>query len=299
MARTITVASKRFRHTCQPAARRVPLRANGFEGKALALGGLPVDASKADELRGGARRGAEQIGELLKAGGGVTCAGHAEIIVVGLVDALAQLRAQLHNLRAGGLVGGEEIRCIFHCGQAGVVAVVAVERGEPEELVALELAAHANAPGEFVVRRRVGQRGKAGRGGGACVLNPLRKWILRAPVVLPVEEEALAVQFVAAAFGLHAHAAAGGVGAFRFDIAGFGFYFADGELADGKSAAARPAFVRATLGGADLVIGGCALSGGLGAGGCAEGHAGADAVDGGVDWVLASAAKGGLRRAGS
>ena len=57
------VVAVSFRDARQSAAGRVPVGADAFKREAMALGGLPIDAAKADPLRGGARRGPEQAGQ--------------------------------------------------------------------------------------------------------------------------------------------------------------------------------------------------------------------------------------------
>ena len=176
----------------------------------MALRGLPVDAAKASPLRGGARRGAEQRGQLLQSRRRLAGRRDTEVVVVGLVLAFAKLRAEQCDGRACRLRQIEELARVFHRGQARIVAAVAVERGKPEELVAADVAAHAEAPDDLVVGRRVRHGRKAGVRGRARVLHPLRKGIPRAPGVLAVEEEALAVECVAAALGADGGASAGG-----------------------------------------------------------------------------------------
>ena len=136
---------------------------------------------------------------------------------------------------------------MLHHGQTRIVAVVAVQRGEPEELVAPDLTAQADTPYCFVVRRRIKLRravwtivkernrgqssgriiGKDGRGG---LRDPLAKWIPRPPGVLAVEEKSLPVQPIGAAQGLNVHPPAGSAQPFGLRVAGRCFHFADRRL---------------------------------------------------------------------
>src|SRR5580700_2286698 len=88
-AGAVAVVAVGFGDAGQAAAGGVPTGADAFESKAMTRGHLPVEAREADPLRSGARRGAEELIELLEAGGRVTRRGNAEVVVVRLVLALA------------------------------------------------------------------------------------------------------------------------------------------------------------------------------------------------------------------
>ncbi len=117
-----------------------------------------------------------------------------------------------------------------------------------------------------------------GDAGGAGVLQPLREGILRAPVVLAIEEKALAVKRVAATLGADGGASAGGAHALGFDVAGGGGHFADGRFADAEAAPASPSLAHGVLRSCGLsFVGG--LRAGCRTGGDAEGQARAGAID--------------------
>ncbi len=126
-------------------------------------------------------------------------------------------------------------------GQSRIVALQMVEGAKPEQLVAADLAAQPEAPGDLMIGRRVVDRGED-RGSDVCsrrgFFDPLREGVLRAPGVLVVVEKALAVQAVGAVAGLKVHATPGGMGGFGFDVAGNGLHFTDRRLA--RAAAAGP-----------------------------------------------------------
>jgi hypothetical protein len=211
----------------RPPPGAVRVGSDSFHGEAMALRGLPVDTGKANPLRSRARSGAQQLVQLLEAGGRVGGIGNAEVVVVGLVIVLAELRAEQLDLR---VVGGGQIKelgGIFYRGHAGIVAVIAVEGGKPEELVAADATAQSEAPHGFVVRRGERNRREGGGSGGSGVLNPLRKGIARAPGVLAVEEECLAVELVCAALGFEVDAAACAARALGLNVAGNGLHLAD------------------------------------------------------------------------
>ena len=96
-----TVAPIGFLYPREAAAGSVPICANAFQRKMMALCRLPIDAGETRPLRGGARRRTEECGQLLQARRCKPGARHAEIVVIGLVEALAgpQLGAQQLDLR--------------------------------------------------------------------------------------------------------------------------------------------------------------------------------------------------------
>jgi hypothetical protein len=268
----------------------------------MTLGCLPVETREANPLRGRARSGAEQVVELRKAGGRVAGGENAEVVVEGLVFAFAELRTELLNLRVVGRGQKEEFSRIFDSGEAGVVAAIAVESGEPEELVPAQGAASSETPDNFAIGRSVRARREGGEGGGAGVFYPLREGIARALVVLAVEEKGLAVELGCALRSLDVDAASGCACALGFRVAGDGLNPADGGFTHGEAA---PAPGEAALRLAEaarlpaaLRIGAGVLGARLGESAAAEGETGADAVDCDVGRLAACSPEGGLRSTG-
>ena len=179
----------------------------------MALCRLPVNAREPHPLRSRARRRAKQPRQLLQAcrfpSRSRPIRTHAQVIVVGLVRALAKLRAQQRHGRAGGFRQIEKLAGILHHGHARIVAPVAVDGAKPEKFVAANAAAHAQPPHRFVVRWRIRRRSEIRRCRRAGVFDPLREWVPRSPGILPVEVESLAVQRIAAALRVDAGAPAG------------------------------------------------------------------------------------------
>ena len=254
LARAVAVVAIGFSGARNSAAGRVPLRAGALQRKAVALGGLPVEARKAGPLRGGALGGAEQAVERLK---------HLRVFGKSAVVVGSQLRAKQLDLVVGGLGKESLYRAAFNVWakvgmfdhrHAGIVVVEGVERREPEELVAANASAHPDARGHFVVRwtivlrlavRAIAKDGDSDCRGRRGLLYPLRKWVARAPVVLPIEEEYLAVQIVRSPLRLHAHSSCAGARALGFNVAGDGAYLADGGFGNGGVSAAGPCLAHA------------------------------------------------------
>ena len=96
-----------FRNARQSSAGRVPVGADAFKREAMPLGRLPIDAAKSDPLRGGARRRAEQPGQLLqtRAAQALRAARRGNRYRPALSSRRAQLRAQQLDLRR---LGGQK-----------------------------------------------------------------------------------------------------------------------------------------------------------------------------------------------
>lgn len=181
--------------------------------------------------------------------------------------------------------------------QPRIVAPVAVEGGKPEEHVAANVAAHADAPGHLVVggRKGLGRKHRnGGRGGWGGLLHPLGKGVARPPGVLAVEQKALAVQEVGAALGFNFYASARGARAFGFHVAGHGAHLADGGFADLKAASAGPGLPHAVRFGQARAGRGLLLRAGRGCGPFAKDRANAGAINGEIGRLLAGAAQRGL-----
>ena len=137
---------------------------------------------------------------------------------------------------------------MLHHRQARIVAVVAVQCREPEELVAADAAARAKAPHHLVVRWRIWPRRKHRDGAGwiECergrrgLRDPLREGVPGAPGVLAVEERSLAVESITAALGANGGASAGGAHALSFGIAGDSCYLADRSFAYTEAVPSSP-----------------------------------------------------------
>ena len=185
---------------------------------------------------------------------------------------------------------------MFHHRQSRIVAVIAVESGKPEELVAADVAAHAETADDLMVWRgiRLRRSGRAmiedrngerrsgwiiGQIGRRGLSDPLREGVPCAPVVLAVEEESLAVQSITAAFGANGGASAGGAHALCFHVAGGGSHLADGSFTYAEPAPTGPGLAARSSCRA-LRIGICA-GGGVRAGACGDAEREADvrAVD--------------------
>src|ERR1035441_10969572 len=101
---------------------------------------------------------------------------------------------------------------MLHHRHARIVALIAVERGEPEESPATNLTAEPESPRRFAVARGVSLRREYrnyAQRGRRRLFYPLCKRILRAPEILPIEERPLPVKPSGAAHGFHVGATAG------------------------------------------------------------------------------------------
>ena len=135
------MAAVRFRDTRETAARSAQVRADAFERKAMAFGCLPIQAAKPHPLRGSPGCRAEERGQLFESRRRVAGRGNAQVVVPGLILALAELGAEQCDRRAGRFRRSKELGGILDCRKAGVVAVVAFERAKPAELVAPNITA--------------------------------------------------------------------------------------------------------------------------------------------------------------